>query len=193
MELPKKIGGMGEKVRALAGRGKGLAERGSSMLRPPPVIFGAPRQTATDADLSWWHVPVFIQPQAIHRKRLENCRVKLLSIDGGGGSTLDMCWRTSIAEEPVSVSTLVDGGLHLVPIVARKAAGGRRVAIITNQTFLAHKKVMRQLPPGISNWVLQVENADGNWESGHSYALLVPPPDRDNGHFTLEIRYAGLN
>jgi hypothetical protein len=192
VELPKNLVGMGEKVKELAGRGKALAAKGKSMLKPPPVIFGAPRQTATDADGSWWHVPVFIQPQAVHRKELENCTVKLLSLDGRGAA-LDMCWRRGVRGEPVSAVTLAEGELYLVPVAARKESAGRRVAIITNQSFLAHKKVIRQLPAGISDWVLRVENADGSWESHHSYTLLVPPADRDNGHFTLEVRYAGLD
>lgn len=192
MDFAKNLGGMSKKVKELADRGRAVAGKGKSMLKPPPVIFGAPRQIATDADTSWWHVPVFIQPQAVHRKELENCRVKLLSFDVGGAA-LDMCWRRRDGGKPVSAITLAEGELYLVPVAARKVSAGRRVAIITNQRFLAQKKVTTQLPAGMSNWVMRVENDHGNWESGHSYALLVPPADRGNGHFTLEVRYTGLN
>ena len=185
MDFSKKFGEMSEKV-------KGLADKGKSMLKPPPVIFGAPRQLASEADTSWWHVPIFIQPQAMHRKELEKCKVKLISFEGGG-TALDMRWRTKDAKEPVSEITLTEGHLFLVPIAARKEAGNKRVAIITNESFLAEKKVKMQLPPGKSKWNLRVENEDGKWESEHSYVLMVPPADRGNGHFVLEVRYDGLN
>lgn len=193
MDFSKRFGGMTDRVKDLAEKGRELADRGKSMLKPPPVIFGAPRQLASEAKTSWWHVPVFIQPQTMHKKELQKCRVKLVSLEGGGGAALHMRWRTKDAKEPVSEITLTEGRLFLVPIAARKEAGDKRVAIITNESFLAEKKVKMQLPAGKSKWLLRVENEDGNWESEHSYVLLVPPADQGNGHFVLEVRYDGLN
>jgi hypothetical protein len=40
--------------------------------------------------------------------------------------------------------------------------------------------------------VLRVENEEGSWESEHAYVLTVPPASQGNGHFTLEVRYEGL-
>ena len=54
------------------------------MLKAPPVVFGAPRQLGREPNTSWWYVPVFIQPQAVHKNALEHCRVNLVSYDGGG-------------------------------------------------------------------------------------------------------------
>ncbi|MDX1513889.1 MAG: hypothetical protein R3174_09120 [Gammaproteobacteria bacterium] len=191
MDFSKKFGGMSDKVKELAEKGKGLAERGKSMLKPPPVIFGAPRQLASEADVSWWHVPIFIQPSTMHKKELENCRVKMVSFEGGGAA-LDMRWRTKDSKEPLAEVTLTEGRLYLVPIAARKEAG-KRAAIITNESFLAEKKIKLQMPAGKSKWVLRVENKEGKWESEHSYVLMVPSSERGNGHFVLEVRYDGLN
>lgn len=193
MDFSKRFGGMTDRVKGFAEKGRELADRGKSMLKPPPVIFGAPRQLASEAKTSWWHVPVYIQPQTMHKKELQKCRVKLVSLEGGGGAALNMRWRTKEAKEPVSEITLTEGRLFLVPIAARKEAGDKRVAIITNESFLAEKKVKMQLPAGKTKWVLRVQNEDGNWESEHSYVLLVPPADQGNGHFVLEVRYDGLD
>ncbi|HEX9582895.1 MAG TPA: hypothetical protein VGB36_00125 [Gammaproteobacteria bacterium] len=190
MEFSKKFGGMTDKMKNLAERGKGLAERGKAMLKPPPVIFGAPRQLASDADVAWWHVPVFIRPTTMHKKELEMCKVQLVSFEGGG-TALDMRWRTKDSKAPVREVTLTEGRLFLVPVAARKETGNR-AAIITNESFLNEKKVKLQMPAGKSKWVLRVQNKDGKWESEHSYMLLVPPADRGNGHFVLEVRYEGL-
>ncbi|HEY5701232.1 MAG TPA: hypothetical protein VIT83_04005 [Gammaproteobacteria bacterium] len=191
MDFAKKFGNMSDKVKELAEKGKGLADKGKSMLKPPPIIFGAPRQLASEADVSWWHVPLFIQPTTMHKNELVDCSIQMVSFEGGGAA-LDMRWRTKDAKEPVSKVTLTEGRLFLVPIAARKEAG-KRNAIITNESFLAEKKIKLQMPAGKSKWVLRVENQDGKWESEHSYVLIVPPADRGNGHFVLEVRYDGLN
>ena len=86
MDFASRLGGMGGKVRELADRGKELSEMGRSKLLLPPVLFGAPRQLATDPGTSWWHVPVFIRPLAMHRKELERCRVKLIACDSGASA-----------------------------------------------------------------------------------------------------------
>ncbi len=192
MDLASKLGGLTRKVDGLVGTGKRLADKGKSMLKPPPVVFGAPRQLASDPATSWWHVPVFIQPQTMHKKSLPGCKVKLVSSEGGG-TAMDLCWRTESGEGPTREITLAEGRLYLVPVAARKESGDRRVAIITSDSFLAHKQIRMQLPPGQSRWLLRVEGDDGSWESEHSYLLHVPPADRGNGHFTLEVRYKDLN
>jgi hypothetical protein len=103
-----------------------------------------------------------------------------------------MCWRRKNDGQPVHAITLAQGELHLVPVAARKESADRSVAVITDQIFLDQSKVKLQLPAGVSNWVLRVENGDGQSERDHGYALQVPPAGRGNGHFTLEVRYAGL-
>ena len=184
MDFSKQFGDMSEKM-------KGLASKGKSMLKPPPVIFGSPRQMATEPDLSWWHIPVFIQPTALQKKSLEDCTVQLVPYDGGGAA-LDMRWRTKDAGAPVKKATLEEDRVYLIPIAARKEAG-KRLAILTNETFLAEKKAKWTMPPGKSKWTVRVSNEDGKWESEHSYVLFVPPADRGNGHFILEVRYEGRN
>lgn len=191
MDISKKFGGMTQKVRGLTDRGRDLAEKSRSMLKPPPVIFGSPRQLALEPDTSWWYVPVFIKPQTMHRKSLANCRVVLISLEGGN-SALNMRWVRANARNSVPDITLEDGQLYFVPFAARKESAANRIAVITNEGFIIRKKVAMQMRAGRSQWVLRVENADGNWESG-VYELVVPAPDRGNGHFTLEMRYDGLD
>jgi hypothetical protein len=188
MDFASRLGDVTGKVRVFADKGKELSEKGKAKLLLPPVLFGAPLQLATDAQMSWWHVPVFIRPLAIHRKALEGCRVKLIACDSGG-SALDMRWHVQKGMLPVSLSNLVEGRLYLVPVAARKESARKRVAVITNESFFAQKKARVQVPTGRSRWLLRVANAERSWDSEETYALNVPPPDRGNGHFTFEVCY----
>lgn len=184
MAISTKLGDMSQKV-------KGLASRGRAMLKLPPVIFGSPRQMGTDASLSWWHVPIFIQPSGLQQRALENC-VAFLASNDGTGSPLRMRWRTKDSRNAVTVATLEEGRLFFVPIAARKDHGNR-AAIITNESFFAEKKAKWIMRPGKSKWTLRVQCEAGKWESPHSYELIVPNPETGNGQFVLEVRYDGMN
>jgi hypothetical protein len=183
MKFYEKLGDVSEKMR-------GLASRGKAMLKPSPVVFGSPRQIDSASDVSWWHIPVFIDPTAMHRPTLDNCRVQL--IPDGGTAPLNMRWRIKNSSNTVATATLEEGQVYLVPVAARKEAG-KRTAIITNEIFLVKKTAKWAMPPGKSKWSLRIHNEDGEWESAHSYVLLVPKPDWGNGHFLLEVRYDGLD
>ena len=183
MNISEKFGDVSNKMR-------GLASRGKAMLKPPPAVFGSPRQVGEASDVSWWHIPVFIEPTAMHRPTLDNCRVQL--IPDGGTAPLNMRWRTENSGDTVATATLEEGRVYLVPIAARKEVG-KRVAVLTNEIFLVEKKAKWTMPPGKTKWSLRIYNDDGEWESAHSYLLCVPEPDWGNGHFLLEVRYNGLN
>lgn len=184
MALASKFGGMSEKV-------KDLASRGKAMIKLPPVIFGSPRQMGANSSLSWWHVPIFIQPTGLHQKKLESCVVFLAPYEGEG-SPLRMRWRTKDSRNAVTTATLEEGRLFFVPIAARKDQGNR-AAIITNESFFAEKKAKWTMRPGQTRWTLRVQNADGKWESPHSYLLMVPDAAVGNVQFMLEVRYDGLS
>ena len=184
MAISARFGGMSEKMR-------GLASRGKAMLKTPPVVFGSPRLMGNDPSLSWWHVPIFIQPTGLQQKKLENCVVFLAPYEGEG-SPLRMRLRTRDSSNAITTATLEDGRLLFVPIAARKDAGNR-AAILTNESFFAEKKAKWTMRPGLSRWTLRVQNADGKWESPHSYALIVPDSSRGNAQFVLEVRYEGMN
>ena len=183
MKFHEKLGDVSEKMR-------GLASRGKAMLKPPPAVCGSPRQLGSASDISWWHIPVFIEPTAMHRSTLENCRVQL--VPHGGTAALNMRWRTRNSGETVATTTLEEGRIYLVPVAARKEAG-KRVAIVTNEIFLVEKTAKWSMPPGKTKWTLRIHNDDGEWESPHAYVLVVPEADWGNGHFLLEVRYDGLN
>ena len=110
----------------------------------------------------------------------------------GGTAPLNMRWRIKNSTNTVATATLEEGQVYLVPVAARKEAG-KRVAIITNEIFLVEKTAKWAMPPGKSKWSLRIHNEDGEWESAHSYVLLVPKPDWGNGHFVLEVRYDGVD
>ncbi len=184
MALTNTFGGMSEKM-------KGLASRGKAMLKLPPVIFGAPRQMGTDPSLCWWHVPVFIQPTGLQQKQLDTCVVYLAPYEGGG-SPLRMRWRTKDSLNAITAATLEEGKLFFVPFAARKDQGTRS-AIITNESFFAEKKAKWTLRPGQTRWTLRVQNEGGKWESPHSYLLFVPDASQSNARFILEVRYDGLD
>lgn len=183
MEFASKFGGMSEKM-------KGLATRGKAMLKLPPVTFGSPRQMGTDPSLTWWHVPIFIQPTGLQQKRLENCVVFLAPFEGNG-APLRMRWRTSDSRNAITTATLEEGRLFFVPVAARKD-NGTRATIITNESFFVDKKAKWTMRPGKSKWTLRVQSENGKWESPHSYVLIVPNPANGNGQFILEVRYDGL-
>ena len=191
MDITRKLDDMTEKLRGLTDKVRYFASRSQSILKVPPVVFGAPRQLARESHTSWWYVPVYIQPQIIHKKALEDCRVKLVSFDGGR-AVLDMRWVELNGNDSADQLTLLGNHLYFVPIAARSESTTDRVAIITNESFIARKKVAMRLRAGKSRWSLRVENSDGNQESSHSYELTVPPSDQSNGHFTLEVRYNTL-
>ncbi len=191
MDITNRFGSVTEKVRELTDKGKGLAARTNSMLKVPPLVFGAPRQLAREPNTAWWYVPVFIQPQAMHKKRLEHCRAKLVSHDGGG-AVLDMRWVELNGNDSADQLTLLSNSLYFIPVAARSESSQNRSAIITNESFIARKKVAMQLRAGRSRWALRVEYANDYQESAHSYELTVPPPNQGNGHFTLEVRYDDL-
>jgi len=184
MAITSKFGGMSEKM-------KGLASRGKAMIKLPSVIFGSPRQMGTDPALSWWHVPIFIQSTGLQQKRLDTCVVFLAPYEGEG-SPLRMRWRTKDPRDTVTTVTLEDGRLYFVPIAARKDTGNR-ATIITNESFFAEKKAKWTMRPGETKWTLRVQNPDGKWESPHSYLLMVPNPTIGNAQFMLEVRYDGMN
>jgi hypothetical protein len=171
----------------LSGRMRGFASRGQALLKPPPIHFGAPRQVAVDPGLAWWAVPLFIEPGAMHQKLLEACRVEMVPIESGS-MRMRMCWRTADSTNTRVTQTLDEGRLYLVPVAARKESASRQ-GIITNETFLAEGKAKWAMPPGRTRWKLAVISGEREWESTHVYVLTVPPPDRSNGQFTLEIRY----
>ena len=82
MSITGKFDDMTEKVKGLTDKGRYLATRSQqSLLKVPVVVFGAPRQLAHESHVSWWYVPVYIQPQSFHKKALEHCRVKLVSFN----------------------------------------------------------------------------------------------------------------
>lgn len=184
MAITSKFGGMSEKM-------KGLASKGKAMIKMPPVIFGSPRQLGSDASLTWWHVPIFIQPTGLQHRRLETCIVFLAPYEGEG-SPLRMRWRTKDSRNAVTTATLEEGQLLFVPFAARKDKGNR-AAIITNESFFAEKKAKWTMRPGQTRWTLRVQNEDGKWESPHSYLLMVPNPATGNVQFRLEVRYQGLD
>lgn len=183
MSISAAFGDMSERM-------KDLATRGKAMLKPPPIIFGSPRQVGADPLLSWWHIPVFIQPTTLQQKQLENCIVTLAPYTGQG-SPLRMRWRTRDSSVAMTAVTLEEGRLYLVPVAARKE-NGQRAGIITNESFFVDKKAKWIMRPGKTKWTLQVKNDAGNWESEHSYVLNIPPPDQGNGRFSLEVDYEGL-
>lgn len=192
MGITGKFDDMTEKVRGLTDKGRYLASRSQqSLLKAPSVVFGAPRQLAREVHVSWWYVPVYIQPQSFQKKALEHCRVKLVSFNDSKAA-LDMRWIELNGNDSADQLTLLGNHLYFVPIAARSESATNRRAIITNESFIARKKVVMQLRAGKSRWVLRVENSDGTQESSHSYELTVPPPDQGNGHFTLEVRYNAL-
>jgi hypothetical protein len=184
MAISNSFAGMSEKM-------KGLASRGKAMIKLPTVIFGSPRQMGADASLSWWHVPIFVQPTGLQQKQLDNCVVFLAPYEGEG-SPLRMRWRTKDSRNTVTTATLEEERLFFVPIAARKDKGNR-ATIITNEGFFAEKKAKWTMRPGQTRWTLRVENPDGKWESPHSYLLMVPDPARGNARFMLEVRYHGMN
>lgn len=184
MAFSERFGGMSERM-------KGLASRGKAMLKTPPVVFGSPRLMGNDPSLSWWHVPVFIQPTGLQQKKIDNC-VAFLAPYEGEGSPLRMRWRTRDSSNAVTTVTLEEGRLFFIPVAARKDTGNR-AAILTNESFFAEKKAKWTMRPGQSRWTLRVQNTEGKWESPHSYALVVPNPEMGNVRFLLEVRYEGLN
>lgn len=184
MAISTKFGDMSAKMR-------GLASRGKAMLKLPPVIFGSPRQMSADPSLSWWHVPIFIQPTGLQQKRLENCVAFMAPYDGTG-SPLRMRWRTNDSSNAVTVATIEEGRLFFLPVAARKDHGNR-AAIISNESFFAEKKAKWIMRPGQSKWTFRVQCEDGKWESPHSYLLIVPNPETGNSQFLLEVRYDGMS
>ena len=160
------------------------------MLKPPPVIFGSPRQVGSDPALSWWHIPVFIQPTTLHRRQLEDC-VATLAPYTSQGAPLRMRWRTRDSGAAETTMTLEEGRLYLIPVAARKEKG-QRAGIITNESFFVEKKAKWVMRPGKTKWTLQVQNESGKWESEHTYVLNIPPPDQGNGHFVLQVDYENL-
>ncbi len=184
MALSSTFGGMSEKM-------KGLASRGKAMIKLPPVIFGSPRQMGSDPSLSWWHVPIFIQPTGLQQRKLDTCVVYLAPYEGEG-APLRMRWRNKNSANAVTSVTLEEGQLFFVPLAARKDTGNR-AAILTNESFFAEKKAKWTMRPGQTRWTLRVHNEAGKWESPHSYLLVVPQPDKGNAHFSLEVRYHGVD
>ncbi|NIR30101.1 MAG: hypothetical protein GWN84_12460 [Gammaproteobacteria bacterium] len=155
--------------------------------RTPVPHFGSPRQESREADLSWWHVPITIGLRAPwHRRALEHCTVHLVSTDGSG-LPVKLRWRAGDPKSGVPEADLRYRETLLVPVVARRQAGDR-VAVVTNETFLAERKAKWRLPPGRYHWKLEVRSRDRKWESPHFYFLRVPADGQGNGHFTLEIR-----
>lgn len=180
--MPEKLSGLKDNGRYLASRSQ------QSLLKVPPVVFGAPRQLARELHTSWEYVPVYIQPQSLHKKALAHCRVKLISF-GDDRVALDMRWVELNGKDSADQITLLGNQLYFVPIAARSEPAANRHTIITDESFIARKKVVMQLRAGKSRWSLRVENSEGKQESSLSYELTVPPPDQGNGHFTLEARH----
>jgi hypothetical protein len=168
-----------------------LGSRGKSLLKPPPVRFGAPRLVAPEPLVSWWHVAVFIEPTPMHQAALDDATVYLTPVRGE--QRLQLRWRSKESDLTADAVTLVAGQLYLVPVAARKEAP-RAGAIITTGQFLTRGgKAKWTAPVGSSAWRLTVESGKRRWESPHSYVLRVPPADRSNGHFALEINYDELD
>lgn len=86
----------------------------------PKTIFGQPENIVDQEFLTWWHLPVQINPGFFQRKSISNCSISAY-IHGGGVGTIvaevDLCWRT--ATGPQRTLTMQRDRKYLAPVSLR--------------------------------------------------------------------------
>lgn len=158
-------------------------------------IFGAPRQLGDSPYLSWWHIPVTLEPgsEPIQHCTIEWVPASIMGIEHG--LSIHLRWQSADSPMAIEETTLLEDRERLIPLAVRceKSAPSESVvpadgvARVTGGAFFRDKKIDKFRLGRRTEVRLRIRSGSKTWESPHVYILKAPPePDDSNGTFVLE-------